>query len=161
MNSLVFHKIDKNIAKKVNNMLIVNQTETKKLTQEAVQDLHCVNTGSMQSDKGESVTDSNYVHEPSRQRRRSSSDGQVDKYDLDLRFRPRHKDKIVAAQNCVTFQNWEDQNSEKFGFIPLGYLMLPSIDFKNVTKENIYDVHRRIKVSGTFNFMKLPIQISS
>ena len=88
-------------------------------------------------------------------------DDKGDKYDLDLRFRPRHRDKIEAAQDCVTFQNWDAQNSEKFGFIPLGDLLLPPIDLKNVTKEKIFDVHRRIKASGTFNFMKSQIQISS
>ena len=67
----------------------------------------------------------------------------------------------MAAQDCVTFQNWDAQNSEKFGFIPLGDLLLPPIDLKNVTKEKVFDVHRQIKASGTFNFMKSQIQISS
>ena len=40
-------------------------------------------------------------------------------------------------------------------------ILLPPIDLKNVTKEKIFDVHRRIKASGTFNFMKSQIQISS
>ena len=88
-------------------------------------------------------------------------DDRGDKYDLDLRFRPRHREKIMAAQDCVTFQNWDAQHSEKFGFIPLGDLLLPPINLKNVTKEKVFDVHRRIKASGTFNFMKSQIQISS
>ena len=96
-----------------------------------------------------------------RKRHRSVTKGQGDKYDLDLRFRPRHRDKIVTAQDCVTFQKWDDQNSDKFGFILLGDLMLPSIDLKSVTKEKIFDVHRRVKASGTFNFMKSQIWLPS
>ena len=102
------------------------------------------------SDKGEPVSAFKNTYDKFRCRCRPTlPDGQTDKYDLDLRFRPRHRDKIVTPQDCVTFQKWDGQNSEKFGFIPLGDLMLPSIDLKNVTKEKIFDVHRRIKASGT------------
>ena len=68
--------------------------------------------------------------------------GQEDKYDLDLRFRPRHQQKIASAKHCVTFQNWNDQNCEKFGFIPLDEILLPTVDLNNISKERFFDVHR-------------------
>ena len=132
-----------------------------KLAQQKVQGFHDSVQTLNQDVQGECPCDSSSTENVQLRRRRSVTDGQNDKYDLDLRFRPRHRDKIVTAQDCVTFQKWDSQNSEKFGFIPLGDLMLPSINLKNITEEKIFDVHRRIKASGTFNFMKSQIQISS
>ena len=54
--------------------------------------------------------------------------GVTDKYDLELRFRPRHREHIAAAKQCDTFKLWNDQTQDKFGFIPLGDLTLPPID---------------------------------
>ena len=76
------------------------------------------------------------------QRHRTFPPGQEDKYDLDLRFRLCHQQKIASAKHCVTFQNWNDQNSEKFGFIPLGDILLPPVDLNNISREKIFDVHR-------------------
>ena len=68
--------------------------------------------------EGESNDSSKSISASSLRRRRPVSSGQVDKYDLDLRFRPRHQSKIACAKDCVTFQKWNDQNCEKYGFIP-------------------------------------------
>ena len=86
---------------------------------------------------------------------------QGDKYDLDLRFRPRHQNKIAAAKDCSTFRNWNSQNCEKFGFIPLGDFRLPPVDLNNSSKEKIFNIHRRIKASGTHNFLESQIRIQS
>ena len=43
----------------------------------------------------------------------------LDKYELDLRFRPRHRHKIQEAKNCQIFKLWDSQTQDKFGFIPL------------------------------------------
>ena len=95
------------------------------------------------------------------QHRSTFPPGLEDKYDLDLRFRPRHQKKIASAKHCVTLQNWNDQNCEKFGFIPLGEILLPPVDLNNISKEKIFDVHRRIKASGTHNFLQSQILIQS
>ena len=95
------------------------------------------------------------------QRRRPVSSNQVDKYDLDLRFRPRHQSKIASAKDCATFQKWNDQNCEKFGFIPLGNILLPPVDLNNISKEKFFDVHRRVKASGIHNFLQSQILIQS
>ena len=82
---------------------------------------------------------------------------ETDKYELDLRFRPCDRNQIAAASDNSTFTSWNDQTKDKFGFIPLGDLTLPPIDLKNQSKEKIFDIHRRIKVSGTHNFMQSQI----
>ena len=92
-------------------------------------------------------------------RRREAVSCETDKYELDLRFKTRHRDIIASASECNTFKNWNDQNHDKFGFIPLGDLILPSIELKKHNKEKIFDIHRRIKASGEHNYMKCQIQI--
>ena len=94
-------------------------------------------------------------------RRRPSVSSTTDKYELDLQFRPCHREHIASARNCNTFNLWNSQTQDKFGFIPLGDLTLPSIDLQKYSQENIFDIHRWIKVSGTHNFMQTQIQIQS
>ena len=53
-----------------------------------------------------------------------------DKYDLELRFKPKHWSKIHLAKANSTFQKWDNQIKGKFGFIPLGDLVLPNSDKK-------------------------------
>ena len=50
------------------------------------------------------------------------------KYDLDLRFRPQHKEHISKAKKVLKL--WDTQNSQKYGFIPLSELKLPGSDRK-------------------------------
>ena len=76
---------------------------------------------------------------------------------VELRFRQ----QIASAKHCKNFQEWDSQNTEKFGFIPLGELILPDIDLPNITEEKIFDVHGRIKASCTHNFVGSQIQIYS
>ena len=53
------------------------------------------------------------------------SPGIDDKYNLQLAFRPRHRATIASATNVQTFKAWDSQTNNKFGFIPLGDLVLP------------------------------------
>ena len=96
-----------------------------------------------------------------KRRRHLSVSGVTDKYDLELRFRPRHRDQIASAKENYTFTRWNSQTQEKFGFIPFGDLTLPPIDLQKQSKEHIFDIHRRVKVSGTHNYMKTQVQIQS
>ena len=76
---------------------------------------------------GESkVTD--HLSKNSVRRRCEAVSCETDKYELDLRFKPRHRDIIASASECNTFKNWNDQNHDKFGFIPLGDMTLPPIE---------------------------------
>ena len=107
-------------------------------------------------------SDIRYVVSPKATRRcRPSVCSTTDKYELDLQFRPRHREQISSARNCNTFKLWNSQTEDKFGFIPLGDLTLPSIDLQKYSQENIFDIHRWNKVSGTHNFMQTQIQIQS
>ena len=43
-----------------------------------------------------------------------------DKYDLELRFKQKHRDIVTSEKNNKTFKDWDSQTSGKNGFIPLG-----------------------------------------
>ena len=53
-----------------------------------------------------------------------------DKYDLQAMFRPCHRSTITAAGAVKTFQAWNAQTTDKYGFIPLGDFMLPESNEK-------------------------------
>ena len=76
-----------------------------------------------------------------------------DKYDLQAMFQPRHRSTITAAETVKTFQTWNAQTTDKYGFIPLGDLMLPESNEKNQSDESIFSIHDKICRSGHFNFM--------
>ena len=97
------HKKVKNINKTANNKLSVNQGQEM---QETTHSRFIADKNPTDSDKGEPVSASKNTSDMFHRHRPSLPDGQMDKYDLDLRFRPRHRDKIMTAQDCVTFQNF-------------------------------------------------------
>ena len=41
-----------------------------------------------------------------------------DKYELELRFKPKHRSKIHQAKENSTFQKWDQQMKYKVWFIP-------------------------------------------
>ena len=88
---------------------------------------------------------------------RNHIDSNPDKYDLDLRFRPRHREAVAKAKNCELFKEWDNQTIDKYGFIPLSQMMLP----KNSSLATILDVHRSIVNTKTHNFMEAQIEIES
>ena len=130
-------------------------------TETVVDNVYQIAKNSDRNMEGESNNSNKNTSASPLQHRSTFPPGQEDKYDLDLRFRPRHQKKIASAKHCVTLQNWNDQNCEKFGFIPLGEILLPPVDLNNISKEKNFDVHRRIKASGTHNFLQSQILIQS
>ena len=52
------------------------------------------------------VTD--HLSKNSVRRRREAVSCETDKYELDLRFKPRHRDIIASDSECNTFKNWEN-----------------------------------------------------
>ena len=56
-----------------------------------------------------------------------------DKYQLDLRFRPRHRQNIAKAKNVDIFKQWDGQLEYKYGFIQLSEMLVPN---KNEKKSN-------------------------
>ena len=84
-----------------------------------------------------------------------------DKYELDLRFRPRHRQKIHEANGCDIFKLWDSQTQDKFGFIPLQDQILPQIQKLNAHCTDLLAAHNIIVASGTYNFMNSQLQIPS
>ena len=84
-----------------------------------------------------------------------------DKYDLQAVFRPHHRSIITAAGAVKTFQAWNAQTTHKYGFIPLGDLMLIESNDKNQNDDSISSIHDQICKSGHFNFMQSQIQVKS
>ena len=84
-----------------------------------------------------------------------------DKYNLQLAFRPRHRATIASATNVQTFKDWDSQTQDKFGFIPLGNLMLPTKNDKTKSKKSIFEIHDQVRESENFNFMHTQIQVKS
>ena len=145
-------KSQKDIAE---NVLSFNNSNNDKTSHEVSEVNKCQNDGTGELNMSEkslydqNSQDSNHVNL------------ETDKYDLELRFRPRHRQQIAAAATNSTFVSWNDQTQDKFGFIPLGDLTLPTIDLQKQSTENIFDIHHRIKVSGNHNYMETQIQIQS
>ena len=84
-----------------------------------------------------------------------------EKYDLELRFKPRHRQRIGKAKNNSTFQLWDNQTKDKYGYISLGDLMIPERNDKNKSISNIKVLHETIKKSKNFNFMQAQVQVPS
>ena len=84
-----------------------------------------------------------------------------DKYALDLTFRPRHRLRIQKANNCRVFKLWDEQMSDKFGFIPLQDQIIPSQDHGNPSMTDVLKMHEIISNSDTYNFLDCQIQVPS
>ena len=83
------------------------------------------------------------------------------KYDLELRFKPRHRQQIGEAKNNQTFQSWDNQMRDKYRFIPLSDLLVPKTNKKNKPISDIKVLHETIKFFKKFNFMQAQIQVPS
>ena len=92
---------------------------------------------------------------------KNSVDSNSDKYDLDLRFRPRHREAVAKATNCELFRTWDSQTADKYGFIPLSEMIVPKTNRKNSSLATIFDIHRSIVDTNTHNFMGAQIEIES
>ena len=84
-----------------------------------------------------------------------------DKYALDLRFHPCHRLRIQEAKNCRVFKLWDDQMSDKFGFIPLQDQIIPRQNHKNPSMSDVLKMHEIIRNSDTCNFLDCQIQVPS
>ena len=82
-----------------------------------------------------------------------------DKYNLALRFDSKSEELIRKDQNCTVHQ--QSQCQDKYGFIPLGELMLPDTPIENLPPRDILTAHTCIKNSWKFNFMDAQILVVS
>ena len=89
---------------------------------------------------------------------RNSSDT---KYDLPLRIKNKVSTYKQLLPNCPTLQAWDKQNKFKFGFIPLGTLKVPTNCQPKHSNCDPLVLHKKIKDSGDYNFMKSQITVRS
>ena len=85
----------------------------------------------------------------------------VDKYDLELRFKPKHRNVVSLAKDNATFKWWDDQTATKYGFIPLGDFLCLDQDARNPCTGDLLDIHNCVKSTGNFNFMDAQISVPS
>ena len=83
----------------------------------------------------------------------------ADKCDLELRFKPCHRQKIENARNNATFDKWNKQMNGKYGFIPLGDLVKPNVDCKNPTITDVKLLHNIVKNAKNHNFLGAQVQV--
>ena len=84
-----------------------------------------------------------------------------DKYELALAVKNKNKQKLQGASSGLTYQKWLDQNQQKFGFIPLGPLLLPTTNLKRVIGTDLIKLYNVTKNTDSFNFMSSQIQVKS
>ena len=84
-----------------------------------------------------------------------------DKYELALAVKNKNKQKLQSASSDPTYQKWSKQNEQKFGFIPLGPLLLPKSNLKRVMANDPIKLYNITKNSDSFNFMSNQIQVKS
>ena len=84
-----------------------------------------------------------------------------DKYELALTVKNKNKAKLQLASSDLTYQKWSDQNHQRFGFIPLGPLILPQNNFKRILNSDPIKLYDITKNSDSFNFMTTQIQVKS
>ena len=82
------------------------------------------------------------------------------KYDLPLKIKQRinYKSKLST---CSTLRYWDSQNKFKFGYIPLRALHLPHEIKPHTLDMAPLFLHKIIKQSGNFNFIRAQITIPS
>ena len=84
-----------------------------------------------------------------------------DKYDLGLQVKMHNKYSLDQRKSDPTYKKWWEQTEDKFGFIPLGPLVMPSSDKRRHCGSNsikLYDITRN---ETTFNFLSAQIQLDS
>ena len=84
-----------------------------------------------------------------------------DKYDLSLQVKMHNKLRLEQAKSDPTYIKWREQTDDKFGFIPLGPLVIPTSDkrrYLGLDPIKLYDVTRN---ETDCNFLSSQIQLDS
>ena len=82
-----------------------------------------------------------------------------DKYDLGLQVKIHNKLRLEQAKSDPTYIKWREQTDDKFGFIPLGPLVIPTSDkrrYLGLDPIKLYDVTRN---ETDCNFLSSQIQL--
>ena len=84
-----------------------------------------------------------------------------EKYDLGLQVKSHNKQRLEQARSDPTYKKWSEQTDDKFGFIPLGLLVIPTSDkrrYMGSDPTKLYDITRN---ETKFNFLSTQIQVDS
>ena len=84
-----------------------------------------------------------------------------DKYDFGLQVKMHNKLRLEQAKSDPTYIKWREQTDDKFGFIPLGPLVIPTSDkrrYLGLDAIKLYDVTRN---ESHCNFLSSQIQLDS
>ena len=84
-----------------------------------------------------------------------------DKYQLALAIKNRNKQRLQKAISDPTHQKWLDQNTQKFGFVPLGPLLIPDSDLRLSSSRDPIKLYDITKNTNSYNFMAAQIQLKS
>ena len=84
-----------------------------------------------------------------------------DKYSLAIHNKSYKKALLWQARDNTTFEKWQSQNKDKFGFTPLGDLTVPNVNLANNTTDSPLDIHKRVRASQVPNFLGFQINIRS
>ena len=84
-----------------------------------------------------------------------------DKYDLELHTTNKNKMRIARAKQDYTYKLWSDQNPDKFGFIPLGPLVLPNTDRGIVMGPDPVLLYDAVKSQKQYNFLSSQVIVHS
>ena len=84
-----------------------------------------------------------------------------DKYDLELHTTNKNKMRIARAKHDPTYNLWSKQTPDKFGFIPLGPLILPSTDRGIVMGSDPVVLYDAVKSQKQYNFLSSQVIVQS
>ena len=91
----------------------------------------------------------------------SENNSPQDKYDLVLQTKNKNKIKMQQAKGDSTFDLWSQQTEEKFGYIPLGSLVLSTSDNRINAGSDPIKLNDITRDQNTFNFLSSQIQVPS
>ena len=84
-----------------------------------------------------------------------------DKYELALKSKPKHKEKLDKAANTNIFKEWDNQTVEKFGFIPISEQKLANKNSPKQLKSDLLEIHSQVSACKGYNFLNAQIQVPS
>ena len=82
-----------------------------------------------------------------------------DKYDLALKFKAKHKNRLDKANNSNTFKDWDNQTEGKFAHIPISDQKIAIHRKPTQHETDMLTIHEKVKATHTFNFLDAQIHI--
>ena len=84
-----------------------------------------------------------------------------DKYHLGLQVKSDNKLRLEQARSDPTYKKWSEQTDDKFGFISLGLLVIPTSDKRRYIGSDPVKLYNTTRNETKFNFLSTQIQLDS